>query len=106
MIEVRLFGSLRRVVEDWRPASDTIVHLPVQGGETIGLVLARVGIDPEEVSHVFLNGRLLPRSAYPITLGYPLAAERPLTTEGHLGVPVRSGDRLGVFPSNMGVVVV
>lgn len=106
MIEVRLFGDLRRYAGGSKAASDTIVRLPAGEGETVGRVLARMGIDPVEVSHVFLNGRLLPRSAYPITLGYPLAADRPLTPEGHQGTPVQPGDRLGVFPRNMGVVVV
>jgi hypothetical protein len=106
VIEVRLFGSLRSYAGNSRAASDAIVRLPAGEGETVGRVLARMGIDPGEVSHVFLNGRLLPRSAYPITLGYPLAAEHPLTPEGHQGMLVQSGDRLGIFPRNMGVVVV
>jgi hypothetical protein len=106
VIEVRLFGNLRRYAADARPASDAILHLPAGEAGTVGQVLARIGIDPAEVSHVFLNGRLLPRSAYPITLGYPLAADRPLTPESHWSTPVRAGDRVGIFPRNMGVVVV
>jgi len=106
VIEIHLFGNLRRYGTDSRAASDTVVRLPAEKSETVGQVLSRMGIDPAEVSHVFLNGRLLPRSAYPIILGYPLASERPLTPEGHLGAPVRSGDRVGIFPRNMGVVVV
>ncbi|HNS51768.1 MAG TPA: hypothetical protein PKO09_11370 [Anaerolineae bacterium] len=106
MIEIRLFGNLRRHAPDAIPASDTILYLPAAETATVGQVLARIGIDPAEVSHVFLNGRLLPRAAYPITLGYPLAAGQPLTPEGHWGMPVREGDRVGIFPRNMGVVVV
>lgn len=106
MIEVRLFGALRRYGGNPEPSPEAIVHLSDGEGATVGEVLSRMGIDPAEVSHVFLNGRLLPRSAYPITLGYPLAAQHPLTSDGHLGVPVHSGDRLGIFPRNMGVVVV
>jgi hypothetical protein len=82
------------------------MHLPAEGNETLGRVLDQVGIDPEVISNVFLNGRLLPRSTYPITLGYPLAADSPLTLEGYLTTPVQAGDRLGVFPRTMGVVVV
>jgi hypothetical protein len=83
-----------------------VLHLPNGDGETVGQVLARMGIELQEVSNVFLNGRLVPRSAYPITLGYPLTAPAPLSIEGLLKTPVRSGDRLGLFPHNMGVVVV
>ena len=106
MIEVRLFGNLRRYARDTGPASDTILYLPAGETATVGQVLARIGIEPAEVSHVFLNGRLLPRSVYPITLGYPRVADRPLTPEGHWSTPVQAGDRVGIFPSNMGVVVV
>jgi hypothetical protein len=82
------------------------MHVPAGEGETVGRVLTQMGVDPEEVSNIFLNGRLLPRSVYPITLGYPLAAEGPLSPEGWLSTPVQAGDRLALFPRNMGVVVV
>jgi hypothetical protein len=72
----------------------------------LGQVLDQVGIDPGEVSNVFVNGRLLPRSVYPITLGYQLAADGPLTPEGYLSVPLKSGDRVGIFPRKMASVVV
>lgn len=106
MIEVRLFGDLRCYAAGSTSGPGTVVYLPADEGETLGRVLVRMGIEPEKVSNVFINGRLLPRSAYPITLGYPLAAERPLASEGYLDASVKSGDRLGIFPRNMGMVVV
>jgi len=106
MIEVRLFGDLRRYAAIPESTAEAIMHLPLNSEQTLGRVLARVGITPAEISHVFLNGRLLPRAAYPITLGYPLAAEQPLSAEGALSTPVHDGDRVGIFPHNMGVVVV
>lgn len=105
MIEVRLFGDLWRHA-DGMTSSGAAVYLPAEQSETVGQVLAQVGIDPDEVSNVFVNGRLLPRSAYPITLGYPLAAQTPLSAEGCWNTPVRSGDRLGIFARKMGLVVV
>lgn len=74
--------------------------------ETVGQVLARMGIGLEDVGNIFLNGRLLPRSVYPITLGYQLAAPGPLAPEEYLGISVQPGDRLGIFPRNMASVVV
>lgn len=106
LIEVRLFGDLRRYVSDPAPLSGTAVYLPAREGQTVGTVLAHMGIDLQEVSNIFLNGRLLPRSVYPITLGYPLAAEGPLSPEGCLNTPLQAGDRLGLFPRNMSAVVV
>lgn len=105
MIEVRLFGDLWRYAEGLTYAG-AAVYLPAEQDSTVGEVLGQVGINPDEVSNVFVNGRLLPRSTYPITLGYPLAAPVPLSPEGCWNTPVRSGDRLGIFSRRMGSVVV
>jgi len=79
MIEVHLYGKLRRFAEDPDPTSDTIVRVPVTEGDTIGRALARIGISLEEVgSNVFLNGEY-----------------------SGLNRPVNPGDRLGVFPDDM-----
>jgi hypothetical protein len=106
MIEVWLYGNLWRRVSDPAANGEPPIRLPAGEADTVGRVLDRVGVDPEEVSNIFLNGRLLPRSNYPILLGYPLAAPSPLSLEGYLAMSVREGDRLGVFPRNMGAVVV
>ena len=79
MIEVHLYGKLRRFAEDPDPTSDTIVRVPVTEGDTIGRILERIGISLEEVgSNVFLNGEY-----------------------SGLNRPVNPGDRLGVFPDDM-----
>jgi hypothetical protein len=106
LIEVRLFGDLRRYATGSASEPGAVLYLPGDDSWTLGQVLATLGIEPTEVSNVFLNGRLLPRSLYPITLGYPLASEGLLTQEGYVNTPIRPGDRLGIFPRNMGVVVV
>lgn len=105
LIEVRLFGDLWRDV-DGLTFAGAALYLSAEQDSTLGQVLDQVGINPDEVSNVFVNGRLLPRSIYPITLGYPLAAPVPLSPEGCWNTPVHSGDRLGIFPRNMGSVVV
>lgn len=105
MIEVRLFGDLWRYAEGLTSAGSAL-YLQADPSTTVGQVLAQVGIDPDKVSNVFVNGCLLPRSTYPITLGYPLASSAPLSAEGCWNTPVRSGDRLGIFARNMGLVVV
>ena len=106
MIEVRLFGNLQQYSPDPASVPGTPLHMPLGDSNTLGQVLDRVGVDPGEVSNVFINGRLLPRSVYPITLGYQLAADGPLSPEGYLSVPVQSGDRVGIFPRKMASVVV
>ena len=105
MIEVRLFGELRHHDIRNQP-SGTAISLPAGTGKTLGEILAHFGIEPEAVSNVFLNGRLVPRSVYPITLGYPLTSQVPLGDDAFWNTVVRSGDRLGLFPRTMSAVVV
>lgn len=107
MIEVRLFGDLRRHAGEPGAESGVVVHVSGGGnGDTVGTVLSRLGIDPGEVGHVFVNGRLLPRSSQPIHWGYPLVAQVPLSLQDSLAQPVASGDRLGVFAAKMALVIV
>lgn len=64
------------------PAGDAAIRLvPVAAGDTIADVLRQVGIDPADVGHLFLNAE------------YSDAVR-----------PVRGGDRLGVFPREMGLL--
>lgn len=55
MIELWLYGSL------WRHAGENSapLKLPIAEGETVGGVLRRLDIAQEEISHIFLNGKLL-----------------------------------------------
>jgi hypothetical protein len=106
VIEVRLFGDLRRYAGETGALSGVGLQVGGEGVDTVGQVLANVGIPMDEVGNVFLNGRLLPRSLYPISLGYPLASSSPLSMDGLLSTPVKPGDRLGIFPQKMALVVV
>jgi molybdopterin converting factor small subunit len=106
VIEVRLFGHLRSRAGEGTSFSGMAVRLPLGDQETVGQVLDRLGIAADEIGNLFLNGRLLPRSVYPLTLGYPLATPAPLSMEECFDTPLQPGDRLGVFPRNMGLVVV
>lgn len=85
MIEVRLYGVLRRYAENKEVTGDSIVYVPVEEGDTVQDVLRRIGINPQEVSNIFINGT------------YSRTA---------LGSEVKDGDRLGVFPKNMGLLYV
>ncbi len=79
MIEVHLYGKLRRFTDNQDPTRDSIVCIPVEDGDTIGDIIRRIGIPREDLgSNIFLNG------------GYSA-----------LGRRVKDGDRLGVFPNDM-----
>ncbi|MDR7464867.1 MAG: MoaD/ThiS family protein [Armatimonadota bacterium] len=84
LVEVRLYGRLRRFAEDPRVTTESIARVPVEEETTVEQVLRRLGIDPDaEVSNIFVNGRYSPEA-------------RKLV--------VRGGDRVGVFPRDMAML--
>ena len=107
MIRVHLYGDLRRHSDQPRADRDTIVTLPASDDSTVAKVLAEVGIDPEQVAQIFLNGQLLKAgSSMAPWLGYQTAVERLPASRSHLETVIRSGDRLGLFPGRMAMLVV
>jgi len=79
MIEVHLYGKLRRFTDNQDPSRDSIVYVSVEEGDTIEKIVRHIGIPFEELgSNIFLNGEYS-------------ALERK----------VADGDRLGIFPDNM-----
>jgi molybdopterin converting factor small subunit len=82
MIEIRLYGELRRFAKEQDPTGDSVLQVPVKGGETIGDIIERIGIPREELGrNIFLNGQL-----------------------SALNREVKDGDRLGLFPWNMSLL--
>ena len=79
MIDVHLYGKLRRFSRNSNPRGVSVLPMEVTGGETISEIIKRIGIPPEELGrNIFLNGEIS-------------ALERT----------VRNGDRLGIFPDDM-----
>lgn len=61
MFEIHLHGELRRYMPDPRPDRESVARLVPTPGETLGTLLERLSILPDEVGQVFLNGALLAR---------------------------------------------
>ncbi|HID88325.1 MAG TPA: hypothetical protein EYP52_01245 [Anaerolineae bacterium] len=107
MVEVYLYGKLRQYAPDPRPDRESVVRLRVRPGETVGSVLKRLGIAPEEVAHLFLNGALLTTcNSMAPWLRYQRAREDVPTCEPAWDTPVSEGDRLGIFGHDMAMLVV
>ncbi len=107
MVEIHLYGSLRRYAPDPRPDRESVVHLEPQPEETVGTLLERVGIPSAEIYHVFLNGALLStRNSMAPWLNYQQARGGAPNRDLGLDVPARDGDRVGLFASDMGLLVV
>ena len=79
MIELHLYGKLRRFTDNRNPSRDSIASVPVKNGDSIETIVQRIGIPLEEVgTNIFLNGEY-----------------------SALSRKVSDGDRLGVFPDDM-----
>jgi hypothetical protein len=87
-----------------------VVRLDVEDDETVASVLGRVGIPPDDICHVFLNGAILSsKNAMAPWLKYQHAGGglvgRPGAAES-LDARVHNGDRLGIFAHDMALLVV
>ncbi len=82
MIELHLYGKLRRFTDNPDPSGDSIINIPFQQGDTIADIAGRCGIPLQEIGpNIFLNGQYS-------------ALERK----------VADGDRLALFPDNMALL--
>jgi molybdopterin converting factor small subunit len=79
MIEIHLYGKLRRFSGDIDPTSASIAKVAWQPNDTVRVIIDRLGIPHTELgSNKFLNGRY-----------------------AGLETRVSDGDRLGLFPDDM-----
>jgi hypothetical protein len=103
MVEVHLYGKLRRYAQESRPTQDTVLLLEPGPEDTLGLLLAKAGIPLEEVNHIFLNAKLLAtRNRVGSFYGYPQVQS---SLDGwDLDVSVGIGDRVGLFGRDMAIL--
>ena len=79
MIEVHLYGKLRRFAEQKSATKDSILCIEPRGKDTIRDTITRLSIPLSEIgTNIFLNGEL-----------------------SGLDRVINDGDRLGVFPDDM-----
>jgi len=79
MIEIHLYGKLRRFSEQKSPLHESIVYVDARDGDTIRNIVKRLGIPMDELGrNIFLNGEY-----------------------SGLERPVKDEDRLGIFPDDM-----
>lgn len=79
MIEVHLYGKLRRFAEQKSAIEDSIIFIEPRDKDTIRGTITRLGIPFSEIgTNIFLNGEL-----------------------SSLDRVIKDGDRLGVFPDDM-----
>lgn len=105
MIEVHLYGELRQLASDKRPTGQSVVHLA--DVRTVADVLGHLGLPEDQVGTVFLNGRLLAtQNSMAPWLSYTTVGERAPDAGQPYQTLLRPGDRLGLFPASMAMLVV
>lgn len=105
MAEIHLYGKLCRYKKSTMGVQDNTLHSAPEPKETIASLLDRMGIPAEEVFSIFVNHKLLfTRSTQAIWTGHQKARENPFDPD--LDVPVEPGDRIGLFGSDMALLVV
>lgn len=105
MIEIRIYGKLRRYISETEADDGNVMRITPQPQETLAQLLARIGIPLDDIYTIFLNSRLLvTRSKMAYWMRYQQVRKNPLDWE--LDVVVKTGDRIGLFGRDMAALVV
>jgi hypothetical protein len=105
MITIHLYGKLRRFAADSRPSANSIITIEAIANETVNSLLERVGIEIDEIFTIFMNSKLLAtHNSMAKWLGYRQMRTDPENWD--LSVPVKDGDRIGLFGEDMAALVV
>ncbi|MGD8967757.1 MAG: hypothetical protein PVI07_09645 [Anaerolineae bacterium] len=101
MVEIYLYGRLRRHAPVSHASGKSMIRMEPRAEETVRTALERIGIAPDDVYHVFLNGSILStQNSMAPWLRYQEAQGKGLDT------PVQDSDRLGLFAEDMALLVV
>ena len=105
MIEIRVYGKLRRFINEPEADHGNVMSVTPQTQETLAQLLARIGIPLDDIYTIFLNSRLLvTRSKMAYWIGYQQVHKNPL--DWQLDSVVKAGDRVGLFGRDMAAVVI
>jgi hypothetical protein len=103
MIEIHLYGNLRRYAGHYRPMEDVVLRREVQHGDTLQSTLEDMGIPTEEINHIFVNAKLLSTRAS-MAPYYGYQQQRDTVFDWDLGLPLEDGDRVGLFGTDLSVL--
>jgi hypothetical protein len=100
MIEIHLYGKLRRYAETYRPMEDTVLQREARPDETLRSLLEATGIPTGEINHIFYNSKLLATRAS-LAPYYGYMQQGDSLFDWDLGLPLSDGDRLGLFGTDL-----
>lgn len=58
MLKIHLYGQFRKLASNPNPDANSILHVEENNAETVGALIRRIGISPEELGELFINGNV------------------------------------------------
>ncbi len=105
MVEIHLYGKLRRYGRENRVDRPNIIEVSPRADETVASLLSVIGIPLDEIATIFINAKLLAtRTKMALWLRHQQVGDNPLNW--NLSEPVKMGDRIGLFGSDMSALVI
>ena len=102
MVEIRLYGKLRRYA---KYSPDSIIRVAPEPDESVEDLLIRLGIPLDDIYSIFYNSKLLAgRSGMASWIGYRQVDSNPF--DWNPSLTVVSSDRIGLFGRDMAALVV
>ena len=105
MVEIRIYGKLRRFAQDFPIPGDNTIRVATDSGETLETLLAKLNMPVDEIFSIFINSKLLAaRSGMASMVGYRQLRKNPYNWD--LKIAVNPSDRIGLFGRDMAALVV
>lgn len=105
MVNVYLYGNLRKFAPDSRPSANSLIQVAIGPGVTVEDVLSDIGLEQNQISTIFVNSKLLAtRNRMAYGLNYVQVGDDPHRWD--LSLALMDGDRIGVFGRDMPALVV
>ena len=105
MVEIHLYGKLRRYAKDIPPHGGNVIRVSPVSGETLEMLFDRLEIPVDEIYSIFVNSKLLAaRTAMASWIGYRQVRTDPF--DWNLNVGVQPADRIGLFGRDMSALVI
>lgn len=104
MIKLNLYGKLRGFAPDTSTIGVSSLSIPLQSNDTIASVLARLGIEPDQIYTVFVNSKLVATRNHMASI-VELVQVDPDPHAWDLNLPLQNDDQLGIFGNDMAILV-
>ncbi len=105
MTDIHIYGKLRDFAENLAHDKTGVVRITPESHETVQSLLERLGLPVARVHTIFFNHKVLAaRTKMALWIGHRQVRDTPF--DWNLDIPVKPGDRIGLFGRDMSALVV